>query len=183
MRNFYLTFGVKYRHEPHPFWKGADPSGWVTIVAGSEPEARRTASLYFGEAWSMLYPDNHFNEALNKAQFYPRGEIARIEAGNVTEGVGLPTPRFEVSDPRFHGHEDTDIVACRIEGRAKARFRERTSDSFEELGYDAVVVHPQCFERAVLFFAEVTDVDRAVQAGELDWTDPQECDVCEVSIT
>lgn len=99
-RKFYLTFGVKYRHEVHPHWEGADPDGWVLIEALDEPAARALAQQYLGMFWSMLYPDTHFTEELNKRMYYPKGTIATISADGATstvEGVGAPTPRKEES--------------------------------------------------------------------------------------
>lgn len=78
LQKFYLTFGVKYRHEDHPKWLGADPDGWVLIEAPDEPQARRLAHEVLGPYWSMLYPETHFPVELNKRQYYPNGQIGHI---------------------------------------------------------------------------------------------------------
>lgn len=196
LQKFYLTFGVQYSHTPHPTWPGANPDGWVLIEAVTESRARGLAYLYFKEYWSMLTPEAHFPAELNKARYYPLGEIARLRVGHSSimvdsrltiDGKAVSCPKFAVpataSDPLWYGVFDHEVMACRIEGKAKPEYVRHTSDSYEELGYDAMIVHPHCYDAAARRFSAITEVDRQVQAGELDWADPQECDVCGVSIT
>lgn len=91
MPKFYLTFGVQYSREEHPRWAGADPNGWVLIEAPSEPDARELAVAHFGIHWSMLYPSQHFPEALNKQKYYPIGELAVLTAAGLTESQPIRT--------------------------------------------------------------------------------------------
>lgn len=75
MSNFYLTFGVQYRSEPHPVWTGADPDGWVLIEAPDEERARKLAAAYFETYWAFLYDEATFNPSRH---YYPKMEIARL---------------------------------------------------------------------------------------------------------
>ena len=43
MNSYYLTFGQKYRREPHPSGLSVHPDGYVEIIASSFEEARATA--------------------------------------------------------------------------------------------------------------------------------------------
>lgn len=73
VKNFYLTFGVKYPGTPHPCWTGATGAGWVRIMALSEDEARAVAKQFFGMAWAFVYPESRF-DARDSRRFYPMGE-------------------------------------------------------------------------------------------------------------
>lgn len=72
MAEFFLTFGVQYRVEPHPTWPECNPSGWVRITASSYEEARAIAIDRFGLWWSMLTPAANFNP---NSTFFPAGEL------------------------------------------------------------------------------------------------------------
>lgn len=76
MQNFYMTFGVQYNHEPHPTWDGATGQGWVKVVAENYDDARSMVETRFGQAWSFLYPEEHFTE--KSRSYYPMGEILSI---------------------------------------------------------------------------------------------------------
>jgi hypothetical protein len=84
MAEFRVTFGQKYRSEPHPSWAGAHPDGWVTIEAWDYATARARAVAGFGTAWCDLYPaDAHPS---TDSDLYPLGELARItDAGDWVE--------------------------------------------------------------------------------------------------
>lgn len=176
---FFVTFGVQYSHEPHPYWKGADPNGWVRIMAKSADAAYALAHAYFGERYAFLYPADRFDTAADR-EFYPLGEIALIEQGNLAmEGDG-PKPIASTSEPEMYGVPSQATVACRIEGILK---HGGDADAIEKLGYEVEYVHPGCFEAGSMMFASISEVDRNVMAYELDWSVPYECPVCEVSIT
>jgi hypothetical protein len=82
---FYLTFGVQYPSVPHPKWAGADKDGWVTIEATSDEQARELALAHFGNHWSMIYPEKYFPEEYNKRRYYPKGQLALLTAGGMSE--------------------------------------------------------------------------------------------------
>lgn len=72
--NYYFTFGLKYRDEPHPLYSRARPDGWVRILATNEILARRRAFSLFGEHWAFCYPELDF-----EAHWFPAGEIESFE--------------------------------------------------------------------------------------------------------
>lgn len=67
--NFYVTFGQKYRHEPHP--QGYHPHGWLRIEAPNADYARAMAFDYMGPHWAMIYTEDEFSR-----EYYPTGEFA-----------------------------------------------------------------------------------------------------------
>ena len=167
LAEFRLTFGVQYHHTAHPHWAGANPDGWLTILAADEEAARLLARAYLGNVYAFTYPAERFDP-----KYYPLGELARISAAGSTDPTLVR--RFTASDPEFYGRASTEVIACRIEGILKA---DPGTDP------DVELVHPDCFEAAALLFARIDEVDRAVMAWELDWANPHECPVCETSIT
>lgn len=70
MKEFFFTFGQKYRMESHP--QGGHPDGYFTIVAPDEEQAREAMFKECGPAWSHNYAER---PSLDR---YPRGELRRI---------------------------------------------------------------------------------------------------------
>lgn len=187
MERFYLTFGVQYRHEPHPHWPGANPDGWVLILAATEEAARDVAVRCFGRQWSTTYDAEHFDENDNQRLYYPRGVLATItvnpdspsRAVSWVEGVGHPTPRFTPSDPTYHGVEPGALVAVRVEGILRYN---SDAECIAALGYEAEHFHPECAEEGRSLFKEIHDEDQRVMAMELDWAGRYICHVCQKNI-
>ena len=177
LKDFYLTFGVQYSHEPHPYWTGANPNGWVQIHTKDNDTARRLARRYFGQRWSMLYDELYFNPVESKRQYYPLGCIALItDDGAVSTITGVEPPAIHISssDPEFHGVDPDAVIGVRIEGH----LYENPSEF-----YDVMVVHHDCMDQAYTRFKAVIEEDLRVRAFELDWDQPAHCDVCETSLT
>jgi hypothetical protein len=182
-QSFYVTFGGMYRHEEHPYWKGAHPDGWLELLAPDEEAARLLVRTLIGLKWAHMYDTVHFHEDDAVKRWYPKGRLALVTSdGRIfqSEGVEPPTPRFGASSPEYYGHDSTEVVAARIEGELAEN---SNTDAVMELGYEAEIVHRSCFAGAVAMFRDVTDVDYRVLAGELDWSVPYECIVCQESIT
>jgi len=59
LKNFYVTFGQKYRYKRHP--QGGHPDGWFCIKAESWEKAREETFKSFGDRWSFLYSEEEFN--------------------------------------------------------------------------------------------------------------------------
>ncbi len=74
MKDFYVTFGQRYRHEPHPSGYPIHPDGVVRVRAESEEEARGKTFEAFGGKWSFVYVEEEF-----EPEWYPRGELFSIE--------------------------------------------------------------------------------------------------------
>jgi hypothetical protein len=70
MGDYFLTFGVKYNSEPHPYWPECNPKGWVRIMARDDEEARTIAVERFGLDWSQLTPAAYF-----RPTYFPAGEL------------------------------------------------------------------------------------------------------------
>jgi hypothetical protein len=66
------------------------------------------------------------------------------------------------------------VVAVRIQG---------TLRHGADPDMDVELFHPGCAPAGELSFEHIDDRDDHVLALELDWADPHECPVCEVSIT
>ena len=181
---FYLTFGVQYSRtacghygvETHPYWAGADSKGWVRIMARTAEQARNLAHAFFGERYAFLYPEDRFDTTADR-QYYPLGELAVIELGNLAiEGDG-PMPIVSTSDPELYGVTRDATVACRIEGELPSHFPLEPGTS------DVELVHRTCLERGKELFLSIDTIDTNVMAYELDWAVPHECPVCHTSIT
>lgn len=70
----YLTFGQRYRTEPHP-QLGARPElpdGWLTIEAEDVMEAARIAHMALGTAWASVSEQC-------QPEFYPAGHLGTLQ--------------------------------------------------------------------------------------------------------
>jgi hypothetical protein len=176
---FFLTFGVQYEYKEHPYWKGADPAGWVRIMARTADQAMTLAHAYFGEHYAFLYPADKFDTDEDR-KYYPHGELAVIELGSVPlpgNPGDAPQPIVTTSQPELYGVAPGTTVACRIEGELPSHFPLEPGTS------DVELVHRTCLERGKALFTRIDNVDTNVMAFELDWAEPHECPVCETSIT
>lgn len=77
MKEFYVTFGQKYRRELHPQAINGvypHPDGWFTIAATNLYNAQARAESVFGEHYAFVYPSL---EEL-RTDYYPLGELGKI---------------------------------------------------------------------------------------------------------
>ena len=74
MKNFYVTFGSKYRSVGHPKARYIHPDGYVTVIAENEEEARKIVMLEFGNHWASMYDD-----ATMVFDYFPRGNLKTIK--------------------------------------------------------------------------------------------------------
>lgn len=72
-QKFYITFGQKYRTEPHPTFDKADPDGVLEVEADNADEAREKVVAKLGEFWSFIYPADELD-----LDNFPLGVIASI---------------------------------------------------------------------------------------------------------
>lgn len=70
---FCVTFGQRFRREPHPADVQIHPDGWVEIEARSEEAATAVARKHFGDQWSNLYSETDFDR-----QYFPLGCLFRL---------------------------------------------------------------------------------------------------------
>lgn len=70
MPTYYITFGQKYRDEPHPVNPAAHPDAYACVSAPTFDAARRQAFELFGPHWANIYDADDFEPDL-----YPRGEL------------------------------------------------------------------------------------------------------------
>lgn len=75
MSKFYVTFGQKYRLEPHPRFDKADPDGVLEIEAQDIDVARRVANGICGPYWSGLYNEDEYKET---KCYYPLGILESV---------------------------------------------------------------------------------------------------------
>lgn len=84
VKDFYITFGVQYNHEPHPVIDHPSlANGYVVIEAPDYETARRLAFAVFGQKFSMIYDSWERPED----RFAPLGEVGRYS----WTGPGLNT--------------------------------------------------------------------------------------------
>jgi hypothetical protein len=72
LREYRLTFGIKYRAEEHPLFPAAHPDGWVAVMAPSYEDARDLVIRRLGREWAFLYLPGELRES-----YFPAGEIER----------------------------------------------------------------------------------------------------------
>lgn len=125
MENFYLTFGIKYPTEPHPYWTGADHSGWVRITAQSECFARLIAKQFFGDDWAFLYPEAHFDTTDSRRHF-SKGELLHLK-------------QLHLPSPRAYGY----IVnhSCELAGKFKSPQEDNSRKSVKAFSGRSVLQH------------------------------------------
>lgn len=183
LQNFYVTFGMVYRYEPHPYWPAADPDGWLLVKAPDEDAARLLLRECIGTRYAFIYPESYF-----RRDWLPLGEIAMISTDGTSwvsrtylkGNANPPVRQFGPSDCQYYGHDTNEVVCARIEGILAEH---SDKDAIEQLGYEVEHVHKACLTDGLALFATVYEVDSRVMAGELDWSHPYPCPVCEESIT
>lgn len=76
----HITFGQKYRREPHPTYPAAHPDMWVEVEGNTLGECYDLVGKHFGQFYAGSYIDTEW-ERDNHAMFYPRGchEVIRAE--------------------------------------------------------------------------------------------------------
>jgi len=72
MPNFYVTFGQRFRRQPHPASDNIHPDGYVKIEAVTYAVARAKAMELFGPMWAFIYEEEKFEKCKH---YFPRGEI------------------------------------------------------------------------------------------------------------
>lgn len=73
MTTYCVTFGQRYRLDPHPASPLIHPDGWLEIEADTTADARALAVEALDTAWSGLYPLEDVG-----AEYYPRGATGFI---------------------------------------------------------------------------------------------------------
>lgn len=71
MNRYFITFGQRWRRDPHPM--GGHPDGWFSVKADDMEAAIKKAYEFFGIQWSNIYSEDEMSMEL-----YPKGEIATI---------------------------------------------------------------------------------------------------------
>jgi hypothetical protein len=178
LHTYYVTFGMVYRHEAHPYWKGAHPDGWLEVMAPDEEAARLLLRSFIGNRYAFMYEKGRF-----ETKWHPLGRLATITTNGgifTAKGVEPPTPQFGPSDCRYYGVATNEVVAARIEGILSEG---SDKDCIEKLGYEVELVHKHCLTEGLALFDRVFEVDSRVMAGELDYNDPHNCPICDTSIT
>jgi len=72
-KEYYITFGQKYRYEPHPRASWVDPDGYVVIEAEDKGLAAQKAVELFGQLWSFIYSKEEM-----RFEYFPHGETRRF---------------------------------------------------------------------------------------------------------
>lgn len=107
LQEFRVTFGLEYRHRPHPEWAPAHPDGWLAIEAPDEASARLVALRLAGRRWDGIYPVADFRPDDPMWELFPRGEIRCIPWGQVV----LPErtdEELQAEDDQLFGGRDPD---------------------------------------------------------------------------
>jgi len=71
-----VTFGIKYRREPHPM--GGDPDGWVEIYADDEATARLWAHMFL-HPWAFMYDHLDAERGRWNPELHPKGALRKVD--------------------------------------------------------------------------------------------------------
>lgn len=85
LKEYRLTFGLRYADERHPSFPPANPRGWVTVLAPDYEGARTVATKRVGQDWAFLYPATEL-----RSSRYPLGEIARWSSADPSPAASEP---------------------------------------------------------------------------------------------
>lgn len=80
--DFVITFGQKYRHEPHPVLGRMHrlPDGFVLIDADNRAQALERAFRVIGQQFAFLYEQNELTPS-----YFPQGLLAVVRADDSIE--------------------------------------------------------------------------------------------------
>jgi hypothetical protein len=78
MNRYYVTLGLQYKHEPHPYLTSdrSNPNGFLVVRANSLAEAREMVQNVLGPHYSMLYTEADFRKG-----YHPLGCLGEILHG------------------------------------------------------------------------------------------------------
>ena len=67
MNNYFVTLGLQYAHEPHPYLPRhmAQPGGYLLVQAEDENRARDAVYAVIGTAYAFLYTQDEFDGTLH----------------------------------------------------------------------------------------------------------------------
>lgn len=67
-----ITFGQKYRREPHPSYPAAHPDLWVEVEGDSLQECYDLIGEHLGQFYAFSHSEDQW-EKEDMAKWYPRG--------------------------------------------------------------------------------------------------------------
>jgi hypothetical protein len=70
---FYVSFGMKYKHEKHPILGEINPDGVYVVKASNRFKAREKVFKAIDDKWSFLYSEEEIDWV-----YFPAGEIGVI---------------------------------------------------------------------------------------------------------
>lgn len=78
MNNYFVTLGLQYAHEPHPYLPRhmSQPGGYLLVQAEDENRARDAVYAVIGTAYAFLYTQDEFDGTL-----HPLGCLGIIHHG------------------------------------------------------------------------------------------------------
>lgn len=78
MKRFYVTLGVQYKNEPHPYLPASrsNPDGFLLVRAPSMREAREMATDVLGFSYADIYDETDFQRS-----YHPLGCLGEILHG------------------------------------------------------------------------------------------------------
>ena len=94
MSAFYVTFGQKYRTDPHPVlgeWPGL-PDGWIELEATDVIEARKAVVSVLGRAWCDVYSEPPSVERFTLGRLGTLDALVAAAAGGAREACDRHCP-------------------------------------------------------------------------------------------
>ncbi len=90
MAEFRVTFGQRYRNEPHPLgWP--HPDGWLSVIADNYDIARGVTEGLLKSRFAFMYSEGDYGFPTEDA--YPMGELMKLVI--TTESAQLTEPETQ----------------------------------------------------------------------------------------
>lgn len=77
-KRFYVTLGLQYKHEPHPYLPASrsNPDGFLLVRAENIKQAREMTQNVLGFSYAFIYPEEDFQRS-----WHPLGCLGEILHG------------------------------------------------------------------------------------------------------
>ena len=82
MSNFYVIFGQRYDHEPHPSGIGFTPDGLLKVISTDYGTAREDVFNAIGTAWAFIYDEANARHPSFRG-LYGKGVTHVLENGEI----------------------------------------------------------------------------------------------------
>lgn len=127
MNNYFVTLGLMYKHEPHPYLPRhmSDPEGYLLVQAETRKKAEDMVYAVIGTSYAMLYSEESF-----EPKHHPLGCLGLIRHG----AYPIITENAEPGDAEILSYASTRLRAlAEINGNDYAETDRALADLIERI--------------------------------------------------